>query len=140
MLLSRFLLHCTGFLKEPDGFSINQDYSTLLSPQGRHGKKASLDGDCALLALLTQEEGACLARLLLLIGFSLPGGGVSHRVVIVDRARPEVAGQGEDDTPGDGEDRAGGADRSSQEQAAQGVYDGREGLVLGEPAYTGRHR
>src|SRR2546421_12959003 len=60
----------------------------------------------------------------------LPNG-----VAVIYRSCPEVANQGEDDAPGDGEDRAV-ADRSSQQQPAQRVDDRREGLVLGEPAYS----
>jgi hypothetical protein len=59
-------------------------------------------------------------------------------VAVVDRSRPEVPEQGEADAPGDGEDGAV-ADRGAQQQFPQRVDDGREGLVLGEPAYPGWH-
>jgi len=62
-----------------------------------------------------------------------------YGVAVIDRSCPEVANQGEDDAPGDGEDRAV-ANRGPQQQSPQRVDDGREGLVLGEPAHPDRHR
>ncbi len=66
----------------------------------------------------TAERSACL-----------PDG-----IAVVDRSCPEVADQAEADAPGDGEDRAV-ADRGPQQQPPHCVDDGREGLVLGEPAH-----
>jgi hypothetical protein len=62
-----------------------------------------------------------------------------YRIAVVDRSRPQVSDQGEASAPGDGEDGTV-ADRRSQQQPAQRVDDGREGLVLGEPAYSDCHR
>ena len=57
-----------------------------------------------------------------------------YGVAVIDRSCPEVANQGEDDAPGDGEDGTV-SDRGSQQQPAQRVDDGCEGLVLSEPAH-----
>lgn len=61
-----------------------------------------------------------------------------YRWMIIDRARPEVSDQDENDTPAGGEERAV-AERGAKQQAAQRVDSGREGLVLGEPANSGWH-
>src|SRR5260221_1433014 len=60
---------------------------------------------------------------------SLPYG-----VAVVYRSRPQVSDQGEEAAPGDGE---GGtvSDRRAQQQPPQHVDDGREWLILGEPAH-----
>ncbi len=65
---------------------------------------------------------------------SLPYG-----VAVVDRSRPQVSDQGEARAPGDGEDGTV-SDRRAQQQPPHRVDDGREGLVLGEPAHPDRHR
>src|SRR6266481_3958563 len=65
---------------------------------------------------------------------SLPYG-----VAVVDRSRPQVSDQGEASAPGDGEDGTV-ANRHTQQQPPHRVDDGREGLVLGEPAYPACHR
>ena len=57
-----------------------------------------------------------------------------YGVAVVDRSRPQVAEQGEASAPGDGEYSTI-SDRRAQQQPPQRVDDGREGLVLGEPAY-----
>jgi hypothetical protein len=63
-----------------------------------------------------------------------------YGTAVVYRACPQVSDQDENRAPGDGENRTGAADRSSQQQPPQRVDGGREGLVLGEPAYPGWHR
>ena len=60
---------------------------------------------------------------------SLPYG-----VAVVYRPRPQVSKQGEASAPGNGEDGAV-AGRRAQQQPPHRVDDGREGLVLGKPAY-----
>jgi hypothetical protein len=80
-------------------------------------------------------------RLLATLDVQLPIGAAAARsaylpygIAVVDRSRPQVADQGEASAPGDGEDGTV-ADRRAQQQSPHRVDDGREGLVLGEPAY-----
>lgn len=62
-----------------------------------------------------------------------------YGVAVVYRLRPEVPDQGEASAPGDGQYDAV-SDRRAYQQPPQRVDNGREGLVLGEPAHPDRHR
>src|SRR5215510_11023140 len=57
---------------------------------------------------------------------------------VVETNRPEVAGEGDAGTPGDGGDGVH-AYRPAADQAADGLGDRGEGLVFGELAQPGRH-
>ena len=57
-----------------------------------------------------------------------------YGVAVIYRSRPEVSDQGEANAPGNGEDGAI-SDWCAYQQPPQRVNDGREGLVLGEPAH-----
>ncbi len=84
--------------------------------------------------LLTISSVATLIGAAATRSASLPSG-----VAVVDRSRPEVSDQGEEAAPGDSEDGTV-SDWGSQQQSPQRVDNGREGLVLGEPAHPDRHR
>src|SRR3569833_4546317 len=59
------------------------------------------------------------------------GNSPRSRWLLERRPRPEVAGEGDAEAPGDGLDRVTGG-RVAVEQPAHGLDDRREGLVLGE--------
>src|ERR1019366_8386565 len=72
-------------------------------------------------------------------GLYSPGEGSMRRAAVEHGPRPQVPGQRDGDTPGDGDDGAV-ANRCTHQQPPQRVDDRREGLVLSEPADPTGHR
>src|ERR1700727_2399380 len=67
-----------------------------------------------------------------------PSAGAGCPAAVVEANGPEVAGEGDADAPGDGDDGVH-ADGAAGEQAADRLGDRGEGLVFGELAQPGRH-